>query len=453
MNFPPLKSILSGDRPFWSAMGQAILIFTTRFGGAACNFVFALLLARLFPKAEVGFILLLNSFVQLAALATTLNVENTAVRFLLQPYTKGNLSEAHGFVRYIKSLFIRLCPFVMGGMILILVVREYLAAGLNDDGLTYSELTAIVLASLMIPLFTGLRLGNRYGSALNKVVESTLPWAFFRPLVLVALTAGLLLSDVPPNVPLLVIFALIGAVIAVALQKALLRGMMSDIHAAEPDLTRKDEWKSTALYLAAPVVFFEYFQNLVLFSAAFGLDDSTLGLLAISVQFIGFLRMGIMAVNASTAPKLSRAITKGEDVNARRLLAQTTLLKAGPMVLITLCVWLIAPWLVSLFGPGYEAAASALRIIALLPLISSMVGPSVMMLNIVGHQRAIFKLSLICLAILVVAVPIGGKLFGLVGAAGAATLVMASWEFLLWRKTCGLTGYDGSVLGAIRHLR
>ncbi|MEE9329972.1 MAG: MATE family efflux transporter [Parvularculaceae bacterium] len=454
LQHPTLAAIVSGERPFWSMVGHASGVFLARFGGAFSNFFFALILARLLPPDEVGFVLLLSSLAMLIALFATMNVENVAVRFLLQPIARGEPGPAAGYVAFVRKICLRMTPVVMIIYGAALIGREYTGSGLGgDSGLVPREFRAILIAALCIPFFTGLRLGNRYGVALDRVMRSAISWGFLRPFFLMLMAAALLLSGTEGRIDLIAGLALIACVLAWGLQQWLLKGMMAPLAHVRPDMSDKKEWLSTGLYLSVTVVFLDFFPNIVLFAASFGLSSGSLGLFAIAVQFIGFLRMGIMAVNTATAPKISKAISTGHETQVRRLLAQTTLLKIGPTVAVTALVWLIAPWLVSLFGSEYGPAAQTLRIIAILPLASAIFGPSVTLLNVVGHQRAVFRLSLISLAILVVAVPVAGRYYGLNGAAGAAVVMMVIWEGLLWLRTRKLTGYDGSILGAIRHWR
>ena len=183
--------------------------------------------------------------------------------------------------------------------------------------------------------------------------------------------------------------------------------------------------------------------------AALGLSDADVARLGIALRFIGFLRIGLMAVNMAVSPRISRAVSAGNQQEADSLLVQSTHLKFWPTVLVTALVWWLAPFLVGLFGPEYASADWALRLFALLPLVAAFFGPSIMILNITGHQPQIFRVSAACVVLLVVAVPVAGVAFGVNGAALAAVLTVFFWEWALFNRVRRETGYNVSIAGVL----
>ena len=437
-----IKSLLS-RRNLVVTVANAAGVFTARFGGAIANFAFTLLIARYLVPSQVGFILFTMSMALLASLFMTMNMENGAVRHLLQPVSRGRFAEAAGFITYGRRMLVRLALPVMVIFVVLMMVSQSL-----KNNLTQAELWGVAFAAASVPLLAMLRLGTRWGHALSRILKSMLSWALFRPLLLCVLTFVLVLMGLGLTVDRVLLMALVACFLALGFQYLLIRDAFTFMKDTEPDVSKSGEWLRTGLFLSVTILLLDYFQNVVIVAAAFGLSDSDVARLGIALRFVGFLRMGLMAVNMAVSPNISRAFANEKRGEAEHLLSLSTNLKFWPTLLVTGLVWWIAPFMVSLFGEDYLSAAWALRCFAVLPLVAAFFGPSIMILNILGEQKDIFRVSAVSLALLVISVPVAGTAFGLNGAALAAVLTIFFWEWALYDRVRRKTGVDASIIAA-----
>jgi O-antigen/teichoic acid export membrane protein len=425
-------------------VGTSAGVFSIRLGGAVANFIFSILIARYLAPEDVGFVFLAMSLAMLASLFTTLNMDNGAVRHLLHPFTKGDKAEAAGFIHFTRKMLLLTSPVVMLLFALALITSQHL-----KGNLTGPHFWGIIATSFSVPLLASIRLGSRWGHSLSAILRSMLSHSLFRPLLLCGLTAIYVLGGFPPRLDVFLGFATLACLAAVVCQYFLLRDTFAFTKEHEADTSKSGTWMRTGVYLSVTVLLLEYFQNIVVVASAFGLKDADVAQLNIALRFIGFLGMGLMAVNMAISPPVSKALAEQRVGQAQWMLSMSTHLKFWPTVLVTALVWLLAPFMVGLFGEVYREAAWALRIFALLPLISAFFGPSIMLLNILGRQKDIFRISAVAVALIVLSIPVAGKYYGINGAAIAAVATMFFYEWALFQRVSQVTAANASLLKAV----
>ncbi len=423
---------------------KATGVFSARFGGAVANFIFTLLLAKYLLPTEVGFIVTSMSLAVIAAMISTLNIDNGAVRHLLHPVEKGELTEAAGFMRFGYKAIAIISPIAIIFFVLFMVLNQIVKDDLSD-----AEKLGLLFSALTIPILAIVRFESSAAHALSKIISSSLANALFRPIVLCVSIATLALIFSNLTLSNALAATLFACIIAFVVQYFLLRSTFTQFKDVLPDQVKSKVWTSTGLYLSVTILLIDYFQNVVVVSAAIGLQDADVARLAIALRFTGFLRMGLGAVNAAVAPRISKALNGARMKDALELLAHSSHLKFWPTLIVTVVVWFIAPFLVGLFGSEYLSAAWAFRLFALLPLVTAFFGPSIMILNILGHQAAIFRISIVSLALLVLSVPVIGSISGVTGAASAAVLTIFFWEWALYCAVRENTKLDASILAGL----
>ena len=435
---------LLGSNSLAGTIGTSAGVFLIRFGGAVANFAFSYILARNFPESDVGFIFLVMSLAMLAALFTTMNMENGAVRHLLHPFARGDKAEAAGFIHYVRRILVFAAPLVMVIFVAVLFANQYF-----KNELTAPEAWGIVAAAATIPCLAMLRLGSRSGHALAAILKSMLSNALIRPVLLCAFTGVFLFWGMAPSVDRILVISLFACFAALIAQHFLLKKTFAFTKDLTPDLTNSNTWLKTGLYLSVTVMLLEYFQNVVVVTASLGLDDGDVAHLNIALRFIGFLRMGLMAVNMAVSPAVSRALAQENEGRAQWLLSMSTQLKFWPTVLVTALVWWLAPFMVGIFGEDYVKAAWALRIFSILPLVAAFFGPSIMLLNVLGRQKDIFRVSAVTFALIVLSIPLAGATYGINGAALAAVGAVFFWEWALFQKVRHVTPVNASLIKAL----
>jgi O-antigen/teichoic acid export membrane protein len=162
------------------------------------------------------------------------------------------------------------------------------------------------------------------------------------------------------------------------------------------------------------------------------------GIYGAASRVASLLAFGLSAVNAWAAPLISDLHARGDHAGLQRL----TRLAARGIFAITfpacLGVALFGRQVLAAFGPEFEAAHTALLILAASQLVNALAGPVGFLMTMTGRQNAAARIlglhTVLVVALCLVLVP----RFGIVGAALATAFTRASWNVVMaiavWRR-------------------
>ncbi len=138
----------------------------------------------------------------------------------------------------------------------------------------------------------------------------------------------------------------------------------------------------------------------------------------------------LIAVNLVVAPKFARAFAKGDynDVNSLSLLSSRLMVAMALPVL--LFMFMFPEFLMSLFGEEYVIAAPLLQIMAVGQFINVITGSVGYLLNMTGHEKDMRNVVLFSGPLAIVLAFVLTKEFGLIGAAYATAISLATQNLL-----------------------
>ena len=413
-----------------------------RMGGVAANFFFNLMLARLLAPEDVGFIVVVISTTMLASILTTVNIESGSVRHLVHAREKGEVGKAAGFVIFTRRLWLYATPIVMSGY---LIAAYYMTSDRSDD-----FFAVYVIGSFSITLMGWLRINARHANVLSRQLAGSIPTLLIRPALLLALLAGGFYAGLTLTPKWVIGFYVLSALVAIAIQFVLLYPTFSFIRNGVHDFTPRRQWLKTGLLLTSSLIILEYFQDMTLALAAFSLHPAEIAKLAIVLRLIGFLNFGLGAVNMAISPKLAIAFASNDIATREKLLTLSTHLKLWPGVIIAAVLVLFGELILSIFGAAYVTAAPVLNLLIFIPLLMALLGPNELILNITGLQKYIFLSAAMSIVVAIIAIPIAGKYYGLMGVAIAAVVSFGVWEFFIYICVRVILGVDASLIGSMR---
>ena len=302
----------------------------------------------------------------------------------------------------------------------------------GGEGLSFFIL---VLMAFMVPAAAALRVGVAVAHGFGAVATSGIYGMGVRPLLFMALLAALWGTST-----LTLSTGLAAAVLAFALSalgvwlvvRKQVPGVDSE-SASTATSEQEAEWRRTGLILMLTVLFVDEFPATITLLAGLVLSSADLALLAIALRFAFLLRMATTALVMSIGPALSGTLGAGDENTANTLLRQSVRVNAALGLAGAALLWIFAEPLLSVFGQDYEKAANALRLLTLLPLTSAFFGPSLLVLTIVGAQKAILRVTIIGLCALGIGVLVGGFLGGLEGVSLGVVAAFFLWEAGLFR--------------------
>ncbi|GAA5072306.1 hypothetical protein GCM10023259_071990 [Thermocatellispora tengchongensis] len=215
--------------------------------------------------------------------------------------------------------------------------------------------------------------------------------------------------------------------------------------------TFRDLWRHTAPRSAGAAIQAAFQRlDIVLVAALAGPVEAACYTVATRFKAVGQLAGQGLAQAAQ--PRLVRALAAGELERARELYQSTTLW----LVAATWPVWVayaaLAPWLLRIFGPGYDAGAGVAVVLAATMMAASACGMADVVLTAAGHTTT--SLRNIAAAV-VVAVTVDVALIPEYGALGAAAgwsagvLVKNVLPLVRLHRTYGLRPFGRHTLTAL----
>jgi O-antigen/teichoic acid export membrane protein len=171
---------------------------------------------------------------------------------------------------------------------------------------------------------------------------------------------------------------------------------------------------------------------------------------AIANRLTAFLMFGTMAVNAVAAPMIAELHAKGKTAELQRILnlaAKGLALYAIPM---SAALFIGGPWILTLFGEGFDQAYTTLCILAVGRVLTCLVGIVGFLLSMTGHHARVARVMTISAIAKVILNIILIPQFGAEGAALATLVMLVMFSGLLWRDVRRELGVDPSLLALLR---
>lgn len=405
-----------------------LTILFARVFGAVLGLVLSLVMARVMGPHEMGRALTAMSLAMILPIFASGSCEIGASRFLTQALYRDENARAAGFVRMTWQVAAICVPIVI-------VVGVLLCLRISPENARTAFLIAVVSAALMGVL----RIGSAHAMGFSRVIVATLPGTFLRPLMLLMFFGLYLLiwSETPSATVVLACF-LLSAIVNLALQQLLLMRNYRALKGVTRDMSERRGWVTYGLQMGATMLFIEYSKEVTVLFSSFSLTPADVASLSVALSFVGFVRFGVVAVNQSITPNLSRSIAAGDDNRLLEIVDRAALMKLVPAVGGLLLFGLFGHQLLRLYNAGFEQSWWLLLLLMADPLCLAIFGPAANVLSLTGQQRRLMKVGLVMLVVLAALVVLGGYGFGLVGAAIGATVAWTGFYALLtllvWRE-------------------
>jgi O-antigen/teichoic acid export membrane protein len=326
--------------------------------GAAAQFLLVVIVTRAFSQAQAGAFFTATALALMVAGITRLDAGNGLVYFIARARTY----DYRGISGYIRAALVP-------GIVLAAVAGAVLYPRLGPQALALPLMVAVDILLAATRGFGAMR-------------PTVLLDGMALPVSQVALVAAAALASAPallpaawavPYLPVLVVAAVC------------LRGRAP----RTPYLpgTGHDLWRYTAPRSVAGAIQ-AVFQRLdiVIVAVLGGPVQAAVYTAATRFKVVGQLASQGLAQAAQ--PRLVRALAGGELARARELYQATTVW----LVLVTWPVWLgyaaLAPWLLRLFGPGYDAALPVALVLSGTMLVATACGMVDVVLTAAGHTGA-----------------------------------------------------------------
>ncbi|WP_049557188.1 lipopolysaccharide biosynthesis protein [Nonomuraea sp. SBT364] len=390
--------------------------------GALAQFALVVVVTRGLPPARAGEFFMVTALALMAAGVAKLDAGNGLVYFIARAGTYGYL----GVSGYVRAAVVPVVVAASGAGLVLYPQLGPLAWALPAMALADVLLAAtrgfgamrptVLLDGIVLPVGQLVLV-----TAAAFTYASALPLAWAAPYLLVAVLAGLALRGRAPRAPYL------------------------------PG-TGRDLWRHTAPRSAAGAIQ-AVFQRLdiVLVAVLGGPVQAAVYTAATRFKIVG--QLANQGLSRAVQPRLVTALAEGDLVRARELYQVTTMW----LVLLTWPVWLgyaaLAPWLLDLFGAGYDTAAPVALVLAAAMMAATACGMVDVVLTAAGHTTGSLLNLLAAIGVTVLLdlalIPAHGALGAALGWAGGLLVKNA---LPLWQlhHRYGLRPFGRHSLAALR---
>jgi O-antigen/teichoic acid export membrane protein len=185
---------------------------------------------------------------------------------------------------------------------------------------------------------------------------------------------------------------------------------------------RLREWGAASLPLAAVDLTLTGFNFVDVILLGFFLPPEEVAVYFAATRILQFVVFASYAASAATAPRFAEAKARGDLASLRALVVRTARLTSAATVLIGAAVLVLAPFLLRLFGPGFEASFAPLAVLVVGVVTYGLFGPAEDLLNMLGGERLSAAVALTALSAAVVLNLVLIPRYGIMGAAVAMAI-------------------------------
>lgn len=414
-----------------------IMALVIKVSAAGFQFLMFLVLARGMSGPDYGVFGFGFSLGTLLAVGGSFGQRMLVLRFLSVYLSEGKTRLATGVLR--DGVFI-----VLGGTAVLSVAVAFVLplfeGGVSTGFLLWTALFAVAMA-----------LAEYFAFALRAHETMTLALAprdvIWRLLVILAAlpaAAGLLPAFSASSAMAVFTGLLLAVVMVQTLTHASTRPAALWSAPAEHDRTTWRQaawglWGTSFVQIAAP--------NLTVVILGLILSPEETGPVFAALRIALLLNLFLLAANMVASPTISRFYHEGRYRELQRTCSAIALLASATAGVIFLVLICFGDQMLEMFGPGFGQAHDVLLIVAGAYVINTLTGPTSVLLELTGHERAAFKLLTGMNILSMTAMVPMTWAFGATGAAACLALSIAGWNIqavLYARRKIGL---DPSVAG------
>ena len=420
---------------------RAGLVLVVQVTGAGLAFGLQILLARLLGVSNYGVYAYVLVWATFASLIAGLGFPAASIRFLPVYRVRQDWARLHGFLRATSRLTFT-TGFVMALCGIGVALALYSAGELKSPAV-------VVLGALIIPALAGSMLYAEFSRASEQVKAAYIPPLLIRPSLIGIGAAGLFVVRGSLSESGALGATVVAGYTILVVQYVLTRHLFAGPKTEHKPVMERREWFAVGMPLLAAGAFTTTLMqvDIVVVGAFRGPRDA--GIYAAASKTAALVAFILLAVNAAAAPQFASLWALGRIDDLQRLLTRLASVIFWPSLAISVGIAALSGPLLSLFGPEFINARSALFVLLIGQLINATAGSVGYLLNVTGHHRdaarALGWSALACIPLTVA----GVWAFGVIGAALASMLGFTLWNGWLYWLVVRKLGVHASIFATL----
>lgn len=400
--------------------------FAIQGGGAILLLGVEMLLGRWLGAAQFGLYALANAWVAVLGLIAALGFNQALLKFVPVYEAQGAWAELRGILRFSNAWV----GLVAGT---ILIIGLGLLINLKSCCIDPGVVVVFAWALGTLPFFAWASLRQASLRGLGAVGRAFLPEYVMRPLLLLfcLFQARKLGYTLDAATVLALNFVAVVSTFAIGAWW-LYRSLPRQIKAVAP-VYRGREWFGVAMPLLLIIGFNLISNRIDVLWLGWFVSTAEVGIYAAASRIAEIVVFALVSANAIAAPLIARLHAGGEHAELQRLVRLVARGIFAATLPVALLILFFGRELLTLFGPEFAEGYIVLAILVGGQLVNALSGPVGYLLTMTGHQRTALRVvggaALLNLTLNALLIP----RFGMLGAAVATAMSLASWNLLMLR--------------------
>lgn len=404
------------------------------------------LLARLLGVSGYGTYALVMSVTALLTIPVEFGLPSLLTREVAASHAKQDWPTMRGIIRWTNKVVL------LASLTLSIVISVAIWSGLPDQ---YGESTFVRTLQWSLLLVPLVALGNLRGAALrglHNFIRGLIPELVIRPGVFVLLLTFAALAY-GTTVTAQSAMALHVAAAAVAFLGGIFllnQVMPSPCHTAIP-VTKSKVWVTSAVPLALAEGMRHLQGHVGALTLGWFATSTEVGLFRVAESAAGLTWLPSTILLGVIMPSIASLFASGDQRRLQKLVVYATAGMFLGALSIALILFIFGYHLLAIiFGTDFTDANNAMLVLAFGQLLNSAIGPTVVLLNMTGQERAVSHAFMYSFALNVVVAIALVPLLGVMGAALASAISFLAWNIILWRHSRKTLRIETSLYGLVK---
>lgn len=437
-----LARLATSQQKLWGVLKSAAQVFAIRLLGAGLTYASMVLLARWLGSHDFGIYAYVLVIVGLLGLAFSFGFSSSGLRFVASYLAQNKLRRLSGFLNRSHKIVVVLSLLgALAGSGLVFALK---------DAIEPYYVAPLFVGLLCVPVWTLLNQLEATARAFGWVNVAYVPGYILRPLLLMAFVGGALLFGGTPDA-VTALWAMIGACVIAALAQGLViyLGVRKRLNNVKPAFHTR-HWFAVSLGFLMIDGFRMLLDNTDILLIGRFLDPHSVAVYFAVIRTSGLIAFISFSVIALAVPKFAEIHGTGTRPELQKFVTNVIQLMFWPSLLTAVAMACLGPFLLSLFGPGFETGYPTMLVVLTGLVLRSATLPVEYLLNMTGHHRDTMRVYALAAAANIVLNLLLIPAFGILGAAIGSYTAMLGGNIILYRLVKKRLGIDASIFSLMR---
>ncbi|WP_419914678.1 lipopolysaccharide biosynthesis protein [Hoeflea sp.] len=425
------------------ARRMSLIAFFIRVVSAGIAFLSQIFLARLMGQFEYGIFVFVWVMAIIVGNLSCFGFHTALIRFVPQYRAHDEIAKVRGITLTARLFSIASASFVaLLGIAFVYSFGEILPA---------YYLTPLVIGAFLLPMIALGDIMDGTARANSWIVQALTPTYLARPLLIPITMLAAVLLGYEASAETALISALIATYASTIGQLTILGWRLRRRFEAGPKTIEFGYWIRIALPIFLVEGFYYLLTNADVVMVGLFLPPEQVATYYAAAKSMALVHFVFFAVKAGMAPRFSALVAEDDSTELGRVATVAAYWTFWPTIAVGGIVLALGPFLLSLFGPDFQAGYPVMFILFAGVAAKALIGPGEALLTMAGQQKIC---ALIYLGVLVVNI-VGNIIliphFGINGAAAAtmtAMLVETALLYTVIRSRLGISMFVLSRQGA-----